>query len=429
MPATALGAPSAHPPIDVAGVSLRAAKQFIDGTHRCVPPEATLARITPYLRAAGITRLADVSGLDRVGFTTVVSIRPNAKLLSTSAGKGFSRAAAYVSAAMEGIEMHHAENPTLPIVHASYDALASEHAIVAAERLPLARHHRFSRTRPEAWVLGWDLIAGQPTYVPYLSVALVRPPGHTPSIDFSFTIDSNGLASGNHLLEAISSALCEVIERDAVSCHRVAGSRSAYRPPLVELEALEMPLVQDLLTRFAQAGLRTSVRDCTVDTNVPVFMAQLFDDRDRHVGIFGGWGAHLDAEIALVRAMTEAAQSRVIFVSGARDDIFRLDERMARHEDTASTVAKLTSPGTRSHDGRFPTGSTSSFEGDVAVLVERLQRSGIRQVIIVDLTRDDFGIPVVRAIVPDLEGYYGADYVAGPRAVAFTQRCSIECAA
>ncbi len=429
MPATLLETRVASAPVVFEGAALRAKKVFVDGTHRCVPPEATLARISPLLRAAGITRLADVSGLDRVGFTTVVSIRPNAKLLSTSAGKGFSRTAAYVSAAMEGIEMHHAENPTLAVIDASYDELSRAHAVISPDRLPFARQHRFSRSRPEAWVRGWDLIAGQSTYVPYLSVALVRPPSQSPALDFAFTVDSNGLASGNHLLEAMSSALCELIERDAVSCHRVAGARTAYRPPLVDLDALTMPLVQDLLTRFAQAGLRAAVRDCTVDTCVPVFMAQLFDERDRHVGIFGGWGAHLDAEIALVRAMTEAAQSRVIFVSGARDDIFRLDERMARHEDTASTVAKLSAPGTRAHTAQFPGGSTSTFEGDIHVLVERLSRAGARQVIIVDLTRDDFGVPVVRAIVPDLEGYYGPDYVAGPRATAFTARCRTECGA
>ena len=428
MRAGSSGTVVAHAPIEVDGIALHADKQFVDGTHRCVAPDVTLARIRPMLRDAGITRLADVSGLDRVGLTTVVSIRPNAKLLSTGGGKGFSRDAAYVSAAMEAIEMHHAENPTLDVVHAAYTDVAARCAIIAEDRLPFARHHRFSRSRPESWVRGWDLLNACETYVPYLSVALVRPRGPLPSADFAFSMDSNGLASGNHLLEAISSALCEVIERDAVSCHRVAGARTMYRPPVVALEALEMPLVSALLTRFERAGLRAVVRDCTVDIGVPVFTAQLFDKLDRHVGVFGGWGAHLDAEIALVRAMTEAAQSRVVFVSGARDDIFRLDERMARHEDSTETVAKLTAPGTIAHNAHFPADSTASFEGDVGVLLARLKQVGVRQVIVVNLTRADFGIPVVRVIVPDLERYAGADYVAGPRAIAFTDRCRELCA-
>ncbi len=409
------------PPIRLGGAALRAPKRFVDGTHRCVAPGETLARVRPLLGRAGITRLADVSGLDRVGVTTVVAVRPNALTLSTSAGKGFSRDAALVSAAMEALEMHHAEHPRLPRRVASYAELAADgEAVIPLDKLPLTRRSLFSPDRPEAWVRAWDLVALRDTWVPFMSAALVRPPTQRTSLDKPFQLDSNGLASGNHLLEAACAAIYEVIERDAVTCHRVAERRAGHRAPLVDLGALAFPRVRELLARFAAAGLRASARDCTVDTAVPVYMAHLVDERTRRLGIFGGWGAHLDPEVALVRALTEAAQSRAVYISGSRDDIFRNDERKARFEDTPDAVRLLDAPGSagRPAPARV-SAATPTFEGDCAVLLERLRAAGVGQVLLVDLTRDDFGIPVVRAIVPGLEGYTSPDYVTGPRAAAF----------
>ena len=101
----------------------RAAKRFFLGTHRTATPEETLERIRPYLRRCGITRLADVTGLDRIGIHTVLAHRPNSPSLSNSAGKGFSLTAATVSAAMEGIEVYHAEALALPPVECPWSAL------------------------------------------------------------------------------------------------------------------------------------------------------------------------------------------------------------------------------------------------------------------------------------------------------------------
>src|SRR5882672_4545796 len=79
------------------------------GTRRAVPPLETLRRIRPRLRAAGITRLADVTGLDWIGIPVYQAIRPNSRTLSASQGKGLTRAQAQVSALMEALEGFHAE--------------------------------------------------------------------------------------------------------------------------------------------------------------------------------------------------------------------------------------------------------------------------------------------------------------------------------
>src|SRR5215469_14560882 len=82
-------------------------KGFWQGTHRSAPPAETLGRIRPHLARCGITRIANITGLDRIGIPVTLAIRPNGKTLSNSSGKGVSLDAAMVSAAMEGIELFH----------------------------------------------------------------------------------------------------------------------------------------------------------------------------------------------------------------------------------------------------------------------------------------------------------------------------------
>ncbi len=85
------------------------------GPHRRVPPEETLARLAPHLERMGITRVANVTGLDRVGVPVVTVVRPNARSLAVSQGKGLTLAAAKVSAIMEAVELHHAETVSGPL--------------------------------------------------------------------------------------------------------------------------------------------------------------------------------------------------------------------------------------------------------------------------------------------------------------------------
>ncbi|MEO8561618.1 MAG: YcaO-like family protein [bacterium] len=412
------------PPIVVRGQSLRAAKQFVAGTHRCMSPEETFERIRPHFRRAGITRLADVTGLDRVGVTTVTAVRPNGRTLSSSAGKGFTRMAALVSAAMESLEVHHAEYPTHPYTIATLEELRATSPVIAEQHIPLSRYSLFKPDRPDTWVRGWDLLQECETYLPYACAMLVRAPQQRPSNEMSMPITSNGLAGGNHILEAMCAALYEVIERDAVTCHTHAEIIGGERPPMVDLAALEWPLVRELLGKFDAAGLRVVVRDCTTDTEVPVYAATLFDERTRGFGVFAGWGAHLDPEIALIRALTEAAQSRVIYISGSRDDTFRLDERQVRYEDSAKEVGRLTTPGRASAPHRT-SDAGASFEEDLATLLAKVRHAGARQVLFVDLTLDEFQIPVARIVVPGFEGFVGHDYVHGERALAHIARARL----
>src|SRR5882724_3967893 len=88
-------------------------KRHQHGTHRTVSPAETLARVTPLLPAMGITRVANVTGLDRIGVPVAMVYRPNARSIAVSPGKGLTLDAARCSGVMESIEGWHAERPML----------------------------------------------------------------------------------------------------------------------------------------------------------------------------------------------------------------------------------------------------------------------------------------------------------------------------
>src|SRR5260370_41920527 len=102
---------------------LVALKKYRAGTHRLVPPEETLDRIGRFFPAMGITRVADVTGLDTIGIPVVLVYRPNSRSLVVSQGKGLDLVAAKASGVMESVEAYMAERIVLPLVLGSFNDL------------------------------------------------------------------------------------------------------------------------------------------------------------------------------------------------------------------------------------------------------------------------------------------------------------------
>jgi ribosomal protein S12 methylthiotransferase accessory factor len=400
-----------------------AAKTLRRGTHRSQPLEHTLARALPVARAIGVTRLADITHLDRVGIPTVLAVRPGGGWLSVDAGKGLTTAAATASAAMECIERHHAETARLEAFDATWDELDADGLVAPVADLPLARAGLFARGATERWAWTWDVAADAPLAVPAVTLGGQPRRGRWDGERLDVQVTSNGLASGNDLLEAICSGLCELIERDAVACWG-RRQRVARRPPVrVDPAVLEWEAAHGLLARFAAAGLETIVLDVTADVAVPTFGAYLFDRHARHAGYFRGFGTHLDPQVALARALTEAAQSRAIVVAGSRDDVFWADLVRTRRRDDAVAYERLRDLAPTPGAGCHADASTATFAGDLDVLLQRLAAAGLHRVGVLDLSREGEGLAVVRAVVPGLEGYETTGYYApGHRARAFAGR-------
>src|SRR5580692_11826306 len=112
------------------GRPLRAKTRLRDGTHRAASLAATWKRFAPAAKRAGITRIAELTGLDTLGIPVFAAIRPMGKSLSTQQGKGLSRDAARISALMESLETFSAEHVVLPRVSGSARALARAHRLV-----------------------------------------------------------------------------------------------------------------------------------------------------------------------------------------------------------------------------------------------------------------------------------------------------------
>jgi ribosomal protein S12 methylthiotransferase accessory factor len=403
-------------PILLRGRALAAVKGFRGGTHRLVSPEETLARLLPILPRIGVTRLANITGLDRVGIPVVLAHRPNGATLSNGGGKGVTLVAAKVSAGMEALEVQHAETPTLPFVECPYDAVPAAQRM-HPDGLGGIKGGLFRADLPEAWVTGWDLMGQREIAVPWNTVFMVPSPMRAPRQFIAMT--TNGLASGNHVLEALAAALYEVIERDAVSCSRYAETVTGKPVPRVDLRSVAHPVIDDLMARFERAGIEPLLFDRTADLGIPVFESVVYDREMRHVGLGRGYGCHLDPAVAAARALTEAVQGRTIVVAGARDDIFRRDLRAIHMADDGAEIVRMEASPASVSLSRYADRSTATFEGDIALMLTALGNAGLDQAVVFELTKPEIGIPVVKVVVPGLEGYLIDCYAPGRRAIRF----------
>jgi ribosomal protein S12 methylthiotransferase accessory factor len=370
---------------------------FTTGTHRAAPPEQTLARIRPLLAEMGITRYADITGLDRLGIPTWCAIRPGARMVQVSNGKGLCHATAQVSALMEAIEHWHAE-------YAAGEFRATSEAMLAREGvayLPVAdvpgfepRLHLSDR-RVLDWVLGKALTDETPVWVPACAAYLIEP---------AFAhFSTNGLASGNHRVEATLHALYEVIERDAVSRLKRGGlSLPRGESRVIDLETVREGPVAELRDRLRCASVRLVLIRVAGVAPVCTFWAVLLDAASSFACSYVnmGHGSHLNPTVAAVRAITEAAQSRLTYIHGSREDLW---EESYEFEDDHARLYDFFARqrGDLSWDCLID-GASADLTEDLATVIAGLARAGYDRIYSVDLTTRVFDIPVVKVLIPGL---------------------------
>ncbi|WPL16505.1 putative methanogenesis marker protein 1 [Thiorhodovibrio winogradskyi] len=376
---------------------------YADGTHRLVPPEVTLARVAPHLKRIGVTRVAEITGLDRLGIPTFCAVRPYGRLIQVTNGKGLSDIAARVSAIMEAVEHAHVEQRPPCACFASMAELTAQGVpFLPVQALPIyvpGRH--LSDHRRLAWIDSRFLLAdasvGERILLPACAVYLTEP--------MLAPLSTNGMASGNHLVEASLHALFEVIERDAIM--RLA--RGGLRLPDNEsrLVDLSRPLpapVAALRDLLAAAGVELALIRVASPPPTTTMWAVILDPAAPHAcsRINMGHGAHLSPTVAATRAITEAAQSRLTFIHAAREDLDAQSYRLTpAHE---RLVAFFTQ-----RQGDLPWDdladhATDDLGLDLALVCRGLAAAGYDRVLRVDLTRPELGIPVVKMIVPGLAG-------------------------
>lgn len=402
------------------GRRLEGAKTTFDATHRAVDPEDTLERIRPHLRRHGITRLADITGLDTTGVSVYAAIRPGAAYLAVDSGKGFTPVAAKVSAAMESLERSVAESATPLHTVTTFAELGSDSGYAdpfQSVAIPMV----FSAATPRRFSPMWDIVAERERWVPTRMVPMAS--GPSPAEDAVFIEGSNGLASGNVLAEAACSALFELVERDATACWQHAESVGAASLPEIDPATVTDERVRSLVARLDAESVSTTLYWCPTEIGLPVVMATL-DDRSNPPRLTTkGYGAHTDVSIAMIRAVTEAVQARTLFIAGARDDLFTTAWRARlasaaqrrRRPDPGEPMARVDARTIRSH-------VHARFEEDLDLVVHGLSAAGFERVLLEELGGHDEGVSVVRMLVPGLEPYRHAFTRPGPRARMFADR-------
>jgi len=356
------------------------------GTFRALPPEETWRNIRPYMHEAGITRVADLTHLDSSGVAVHTAVRPNAKTLVMSQGKGVTPVLSKVSAVMESLELWFAEQPITPELCAT-----PEREVRSALEYPLLEldvHESSILTvdTPLDWLLAETIVTQRSSLVPVECVNLDRRVGRTwqPPL---FVKSSNGLASGNSVPEAALHALCEVVERDAVS---EASPRVTARP--IDPDALGSVVVTSLVEQIRVRGSTVKIYDIAGRFNVPCFAATVGGDGFAP-RLFAGFGCHPDSAVAALRAITEAIQNRVALIAGSRDDLptWRYDQ--LRLETLPASPDSTTHPV-----------NVQRFDGDlsygVASIAEALAKVTGYEPLVVRLTPSECTLQVVRVLAP-----------------------------
>jgi oxazoline/thiazoline synthase len=212
----------------------------------------------------------------------------------------------------------------------------------------------------------------------------------------TFTADANGCAAGNTIEEAILQGFLELVERDACAIWWYNRLQRAE----IDLDRLGDSYIRDLRAQFAALGRTLWALDVTSDLGIPVVVAVSHWKEDGRERVAFAAGAHFDPRIATVRAATELNQ--ILAVE-------RLRRASAPAEDTsaASALSLRKNPHLQPR-GKAPIRRTwsSKFAGldrrEHILACVKLARGFGLEVLVLDQTRPEVQVPVVRVIIPGL---------------------------
>ena len=303
----------------------------------------------------------------------------------------------------EGIErLSQIERPGDVHVECSIDE-ADRQIMPVARRLieELFDRSQLPRGTRVAWVQGRSLSGGGEVFLP-ADWSLRRSGARQLAIPGGAL--STGCAAGPNLDAAATRALLELVERDAASLWWIGGQR----PRPLSLDGAATATGVRLLAALRQSSSSRAswLLDITTEVDIPCVAAVSVDDTGR--GLACGLAARLTPEEAVRAAVLEMCQMELaspIAAAKLRErGVETLNETDRRHLARAAKIdagtCELLHPLGAPRRLWMPAGGTS--DGDLAALRDILAYRGIEAALI-DLTRPEFGIPVVQAIAPGLQ--------------------------
>ncbi|MGC4813183.1 TOMM precursor leader peptide-binding protein [Micromonospora sp. DT228] len=345
-------------------------------------------------------------------------------LRGQSGGKGRTDLQARMSAVGEAVERYCGVwRGDRPVHRATYRQLGPDRAVHLRELLlyserqyadrdrlnrDLGHLHRVPRPLPDDveldWTTGWSLTRQAPRELPAAHCWY----GHPELTGLGVcSADSNGCAAGGTRSEAIVQGFCELVERDSVALWWYHRSRM----PGVDLASFADPWTAACVDHHATAlGRELWALDLTADLGVPTFAAV-----SRRLGagpedVLVGFGAHLDARVALTRALTEVNQFLPAVAGPTSANRYGVDDPDTARWFGAVRVADqpwLAPDPTRTPRTAVdhPALTTGDVGDDVRRCVRRAERAGL-EVIVVDQSRPDVDLAVVKVVVPGLRHFW-----------------------
>ncbi len=214
--------------------------------------------------------------------------------------------------------------------------------------------------------------------------------------------DSNGCAAGNTREEAIVQGFLELVERDAYAIWWY----NRLQRPAVDLGEFDDAYIRDIQTQFTDFGRKIWVLDITSDLGVPTYVAMMHWMQDGKENMEFGSGSHFDRRIALLRSLTELSQFLTIGTmggGGARGDQSTLDGVTPLRVEAYPFLLPANNPMPPPPLGLDV--PLDSVREQVEACVEVASRAG-HDFLVLDQTRPDVGVPVVRVLAPGLRHFY-----------------------
>ena len=219
--------------------------------------------------------------------------------------------------------------------------------------------------------------------------------------------DSNGAAAGGNLEDALLQGSLEVVERDGVA---VWWMNRLSRPG-VDLDSFEDPYIEELRAFYAARSRELWVLDVTNDVGIPCMVAVNRRMCGPTEDVIMGFGAHFDPRIALSRALTEMNQFIPAVLDVAEDGTTRYGyddpESLAWWRtatlDNQPYLAPSGEPARTLDDYDFE--AEGSVSDNVRRVFGRFEALG-HEVLILDQTRPDIGLPVAKVIVPGMRHFW-----------------------
>lgn len=367
--------------------------------------EQTLQLIEKHAFRHGITRSADITDFSPVKLPVWISLRPNAKCLSQSAGKGLCSDSAKISSIMEGIEVSTAEN-----VQAATTTLYSLEEIEASEKRHLNIYAFpldpcLQRNEKISWATGYSLIDHESCHIPIGMLTLDFTIDKHTSRPRHFRSTSNGLASGLTTEEALVSALLETVERHSITLNNKLNGNLKT----IDIEGSAPPSIAFVLDELNKNDIDFLIYDATIIEGLYTIESCLYSPSGT-IQPTSGSGTSTCLEIAILRAILEANQAATILMSGSRDDLAK-DIYIANSNNCydMKSLKKLTKAHRTVDKSEYRTLEMTPSD-ELKFIMEKIRAYTSADIIAYNYTPIDTPIVVCKTLIPYFEGYYTAKY-------------------